>query len=349
MFKRILVPLDGSERAERALPVAARLARISGGSIVLLRAVTSPIDFAWYAMESPVSMQEGMEADIARATDYLASVAGSSELAGIEIKTEVLPGAPALCIFPVVRAFQADLIVMCSHGYTGRTRWILGSVSQKVARHSPVPVLVLREDGSVPMNLHLVCGQGEQTDGIRPVRVLVPLDGSSFAETALVPAAHLSAALSAPAQGALHLAQVLRLPALYEYGQNDRLAEMKQRGMREAQAYLSTVERKLREGDLAKFNLSVTSSVSIDPDVAGTLIGIAEIGEDMQEVEEYPPCDLIAMATHGRGGLQRWMLGSVTERVLDSTKLPLLIVRPNETMAESYVTTEGVLVEVGLD
>jgi nucleotide-binding universal stress UspA family protein len=340
MFQRILVPLDGSARAERALPVAARLVRASGGSIVLLRVITSPIDFAWYAMESPISMQEGIEADIARATDYLASVAGSPELAGIEIKTEVLPGAPALSIFPVVRAFQADLIVMCSHGYTGRTRWILGSVSQKVVRHSPVPVLVLREDGSVPVNLH--------PDGIRPVRVLVPLDGSPFAEAALVPAAHLSAALSAPAQGALHLAQVLRLPTLYEYGQNDQLAEMKQ-GIREAQAYLSTVERKLREDDLAKLNLSVTSSVSVDPDVAGILIGIAEIGEDMQEVEEYPPCDLIAMATHGRGGLQRWMLGSVTERVLDSTKLPLLIVRPNETIVQSYVTTEGVLVEVGLD
>ncbi|HYU72342.1 MAG TPA: universal stress protein, partial [Ktedonobacteraceae bacterium] len=226
MFKRILVPLDGSARAERALPVAASLARASGGSIVLLRAVTSPIDFAWYAMESPIAMQEGIEADIARATDYLASVAGSSELAGIEIKTEVLPGAPALSIFPVARAFQADLIVMCSHGYTGRTRWILGSVSQKVARHSPVPVLVLREDGSVPVNLH--------PDGMRSVRVLVPLDGSSLAEAALAPAAQLSAALSAPARGALHVARVLRLPVMDEYGQDDRLAETKKLGIWEA-------------------------------------------------------------------------------------------------------------------
>jgi nucleotide-binding universal stress UspA family protein len=69
----------------------------------------------------------------------------------------------------------------------------------------------------------------------------------------------------------------------------------------------------------------------------------------MQKVKEYPPCDLIAMATHGRGGMQRWMLGSVTERVLESTKMPLLIVRPNETVAQSYVTTEGALVEVGMD
>src|SRR5947209_18308742 len=259
MFKRILVPLDGSARAERALPVAARIARASNGSIVLLRVATCPFDFEWYAMESAICMQEVIEVDMAKATDYLASVAGSPELAGIEIKTEALPGAPALSIFSVVRAFQTDLIVMCSHGYTGRTRWILGSVSQKVARHSPVPVLVLREDGSVPVNLH--------PDGMRPVRVLVPLDGSSLAETALAPAAHLSAALSAPAQGALHVAQVLRLPVMDEYSQNGQLAEMKKQGIREAQAYLSTVEQTLREGDLAKLNLSVTSSVSFDPDV----------------------------------------------------------------------------------
>src|SRR5437588_6492686 len=292
-------------------------------------------------MESPLAMQEGIEADIARATDYLASVAGSPELAGIELKTEVLPGAPALSIFPVVRAFQADLIVMCSHGYTGRTRWILGSVSQKVARHSPVPVLVLREDGSVPTNLH--------PDGMRSVRVLVPLDGSPIAEAALAPAAHLSAALSAPARGALHVARVLRLPTMNENGQNYQLAKTKQLGMWEAQVYLHMVERTLREGDLASLNLSITSSISVDPDVASTLIGIAEIGEDMQKVEEYPPCDLIAMATHGRGGLQHWMLGSVTERVLGSTKLPMLIVRPTEMVAQSHVTTEGTLVEVGLD
>jgi len=293
-------------------------------------------------MESAISMQEVREVDMARATDYLARVARSPELAGIEIKTEVLPGAPALSILPVVRASQADLIVMCSHGYTGRTRWLLGSVSQKVARHSPVPVLVLHEDGSMPMNLH--------PDGMRPVRVLVPLDGSSFAEAALAPAAHLSSALSAPARGALHVARVLRLPPMDENGQNYRLAEIEKLGMWEAQAYLRTVERTLREGDLARLNLSITSSLSIDPDVAGTLIGIAEIGADMRDaVEVYPPCDLIAMATHGRGGLERWMLGSVTERVLGSTKLPLLIVRPTAIMAQGHVTTEEALTEVESD
>src|SRR5437763_15795022 len=108
MFQRILVPLDGSARAERALPVAARIARASNGSIVVLRVATSPIDFAWYAWESAIAMQEGIEADMAKVTDYLARVASSPELAGIELKTEVLPGDPALGILPVVRASQTD-------------------------------------------------------------------------------------------------------------------------------------------------------------------------------------------------------------------------------------------------
>ena len=66
MFSRILVPLDGSERAERAIPIAVRLVRASGGSIILLRVVASPIEPAWQASESPSLMQGSLDADIAQ-------------------------------------------------------------------------------------------------------------------------------------------------------------------------------------------------------------------------------------------------------------------------------------------
>src|SRR5947209_11603435 len=140
MFKTILVPLDGSTRAEQALPVAARIARNSGGSIVLLRVVTAPIDFAWSIMESPMMMQEAIDEDIAKAKEYLNTITALAVLDGIAVKTEVLPGDAALTILPVARSSHADLIVMCSHGETGLKRWMMGSVSHKVARHSPIPV-----------------------------------------------------------------------------------------------------------------------------------------------------------------------------------------------------------------
>ncbi|HET8850974.1 MAG TPA: universal stress protein, partial [Ktedonobacteraceae bacterium] len=215
----------------------------------------------------------------------------------------------------------------------------------KVARNSPVPVLVLREGGSLPADSY--------KRDVHPLHVLVPLDGSSLAEMALIPAGQLSAALSAPAHGALHLVRVLHLPSMHEYGQDDSLAEAKKQSMLQAHAYLGAVEQKLREGiahdksglyregSLAGLKLQVTSSVVVDTDVAGALIGVAEVSEDMEDIEGFKACDAIAMATHGRSGPKRWMMGSVTERVLGATKLPLLIVRPPEMMDKSHVTSDA--------
>jgi len=326
MFKRILVPLDGSPRAECAIPVAARIVHATGGSITFLRVVTTTIDAAWFAMESPHLMQEAFEVERARASDYLTAIAQSQDLTRVDINLEVRSGIPAQTILSVADSNKFDLIVMCSHGDTGLRRWVLGSVAQKVARYSPVPVLVLREGESLPTASY----QG----GARPVHVLVPLDGSSLAEAALTPAAQLSAALSAPAHGALHLVRVLRLPSMYEYGQDDSLAEAKKQGMLQAHAYLGAVEQQLREGSLASLKLQVTSSAVVDTDVASALLKMAEVSEDMEDIEGFKACDAIAMATHGRSGPERWMMGSVTERMLGSTKLPLLIVRPQKTDAE---------------
>ncbi len=322
MFQRILVPLDGSARAEQAISVAARIARVSGGSIVLLQVSTAGIDYAWMAMESPMMMQETLDADCDRATEYLASMARSHTLKGIKTTTVVLQGAPAEAILAEAHVQMVDLIVISSHGNTGLKRWVLGSVAQKVARYSPAPVLVLHEHAGMLTNMH--------PEGIRPVRILVALDGSPLAEAALEPAAYLSAALSAPRAGSLHLTEVLHLPTKYEYGQNDSLAKAKQQRSGEADAYLHTIEQRLREGDLGRLNLQVTSSVTDDLDIAPTLISMAENGEHMDEAAGCYGCDMVAMATHGRNGLQRWMLGSVTERVLETTRLPLLIVRPQK-------------------
>ena len=326
MFKRILVPLDGSPRAERAIPLAARLARVSGGSITFLRVVTTAINGAWLAMESPRLMQEAFEVDSAKATDYLTAIAQSPNLTRVKITLEVLSGIPAQAILSVAEANEVDLIVMCSHGDTGLKRWVLGSVAQKVARYSPVPVLVLREGE----RLTPASSQG----GARSVQVLVPLDGSSLAEAALTPAAQLSAALSAPAHGALHLVRVLRLPSMYEYGQDDSLAEAKKQAMLQAHAYLGAVEQQVREGSLASLQLQVKSTAVVDTDVADALIGMAEVSEDMEAIEGFKASDVIAMATHGRSGLERWVMGSVTERALGAMKLPLLIVRAQKTDAE---------------
>lgn len=319
MFKHILIPLDGSTRAERAIPVAARIARASGASLTLVRVVTAPVDFSAYAMESPLIMQGVLDADIDNATSYLATIAKSAVLAGVKTTTEVLTGSPALTIIDSSSSTKADLIVMCSHGKTGFKRWVLGSVAQKVARHSPVPVFVLREGDT---SFHALAS--------RPLRIMVPLDGSDLAEAALEPAAQLCAALSAPTQGELHLARILRPPEVQENNQPVLVTDTSNQVIADSRAYLSSVEQRFQRGDLAHLNLQVTASFAFGTDVAEVLIEMAEDGEYLEDKEEVDGCDVIAMATHGRSGPARWAMGSVSERILGATRLPLLIVRPKK-------------------
>jgi nucleotide-binding universal stress UspA family protein len=178
---------------------------------------------------------------------------------------------------------------------------------------------------------------------------MVTVDGSPFAEAALTPAAYLSASLSAPAQGQLHVAQVLRIPD-FTRGSSPEVDQI----IADAQEYLKRVEQQFNEGELASLNLSVTSSVSIETDIAGALIGLAEDGAEGENGEQVERCDVIVMATHGRGGPQRWVLGSVTERVLGATRLPLLIVRPqnievkHEKAGKTAATSKGEQAWVGL-
>ena len=88
-------------------------------------------------------------------------------------------------------------------------------------------------------------------------------------------------------------------------------------------------------------NLAVSWSVAVDPDIASALIRVAEYGVNAQEAGVSGGCDIITMTIHGYGGVQRWAMGSVTERVLRATKLPLLIVRPLDIMEKSNLTWDN--------
>ncbi len=322
MFKQILVPLDGSLRAESALAVAARIARASDGTIMLLRVVSIPAEYTSYLYDSymaqtPMYAQEILDAEQANAENYLASVAKSTRLAGIKTQTKALAGRAAMTILDVARDEHIDIIVMCSHGDTGFKRWALGSVAQQVSRHSPVPVLVLREDGTAPTSSF-----PDHLHPLRSVTAMVALDGSKLAEVALEPAAYLVAALAAPEQGTLLLTSVVNLAAIKNKPDKQKQA------VDDVKAYLKGTAERLHAGEVAKLNLAIGWSLENSKDVADALIRGAESGEIVESSSEFAGCDLLAMATHGRGGVQRWVIGSVTERVLGATKLPLLIVRP---------------------
>lgn len=321
MYKRILVPLDGSARAESALPVAARLARASGGSVMLVQVATIPVLYETSTAASYTA--DLIEAEINDAEDYLKALARSDVLAGIKTQICAVFGAAAQTILAVATSYTVNLIVMTSQGKTGVKRWLLGSVAEKVARHSPLPVLILHEAGATL--------SGPRPDG-GPLRALVTLDGSVVAKAALEPAAQLVAALAEPGQGALHLLRVVKPPQFDERKiSREHLETMRSEALHKAKTYMESVVTHLREGPLGSSQLALSWSVVLDDDIACAILRVAENGEEAEGAGVAGRCDMIAIATHGRTGLQHWVLGSVTERVLGATRLPILIVRPDET------------------
>src|SRR5579884_331281 len=240
MFQRIIVPLDGSSRAEHAIPVAATLARASNGSIVFLRVVVPGHDIGFYGAEPAVGvLPNQLEVNIAEADQYLSSVATifRNYLTGIKIETEVETGSAASTILSAARWEHGDLIVLCSHGETGLKRWVLNSITVQAVRHSPVPVLILNEHDEVHPLEHVT----------QPLRVLVPLDGSELAETVLPSVAPLVTALTPNGTGTLHLLRVIDVPTSNGNmrGQTRVGALIGEQMRTEAQTYLDAVVKRL--------------------------------------------------------------------------------------------------------
>jgi len=301
MFERILVPLDGSPGAERAIPVAARLARSAEGSLVFLQVVPPLPVLGELSDEARGTLSDVKreERALTGAAGYLAEAiaAHARDLSGVSSEMDVAFGLTSPTLTSTARLEQVDLVVMCSHHKTGVGQWGIESIAQQTMRHSPVPLLILHERGEML-----------PADATRPLRVLVPLDGSLSAETALEPAIQMLSQLTRSAQDELCLLQVVEEHCA-------RTDESRQ----QAERYLRAVRERLSRGSSTGCRFSLVSQVRVGTDVAKTLL---------EETKQGACVTLIAMATHGHEGIQRLLLGSVAERVLDATTCPLLVICP---------------------
>ncbi|HLZ21400.1 MAG TPA: universal stress protein [Ktedonobacterales bacterium] len=327
MFRRILVPLDGSQHAERALPIAARIAHGANATLVLCRVVGRPSALALYETARPTS-SPGTALLHEQARAYLATVAGSPIVAGLRTETLALEGLVAEEILSVISRSVLDLVVICSHGHTEPTRWLLGSIAEKVARLSEAPVLVLREQ-----NISELERVTEQNDPQHPLQVLVPLDGSPLAESALQPTVDLAAALTRHGHTALHLLSVLppsgetdETPSAEAgAGTNTAREELTQ----QVSAYLERVGARFQQHAPRQDQQAFSSSVMFDTDAATRILRSSGQDVDGAVATGMPgKCHMIAMTTHGSGGKRPWSIGTVANRVLYATELPMLLVRP---------------------
>jgi len=145
MYRKILVPMDGSKTAEGVLPHAKALAYSEGAQLILLTVAANPaLD---YAFSDPGIAQRAEEEQQSRSKKYIAEVEAQLKAAGFKVSTLLRIGAVADVILQTAEELQVDVIAMSTHGRTGPARWLLGSVAERVVRNSKVPVLLIRAKG----------------------------------------------------------------------------------------------------------------------------------------------------------------------------------------------------------
>jgi nucleotide-binding universal stress UspA family protein len=293
MYRSVLVPLDGSEFAEQALPWAASIARRVRGRLDLVRvhvlyALKDPT--ATWAPFNPVLESECKEDEQL----YLDATAAWLEgMMGVEVTSTLLHGLTADGVLERGREVKADLIVMTTHGLGPVGRFFLGSVADELIRRGEAPVLLVPRRRPPP---RLIPAPEAR-------RVVIPLDGSTLAEQALDAATGLARVM----ESRCTLLRVIE-PAASS-------AETHA----EANNYLKAMsQRVLAPG------LEVETRVLVASRPADAIL--EEAGKE--------PDSLVAMATHGRGGATRLLLGSVADQVIRAARVPVLVYRPPQPRQE---------------
>jgi nucleotide-binding universal stress UspA family protein len=301
MFERILIPLDGSARAEVILSLAARILRREDSEILLLRSVDVP------AAVGRVSLASLRKQERENAQAYLHDVARRFSSTGAKVHARVVEGSPAEAILEAARTEDATLIAMSTHGRTGLARWALGSVAEKVARASDVPLLLVRSFRRTP------------TGDLEPVvpqeipfrRILVPVDGSPTSMSVIGPAKKF-AQLYGSELLTLHVETPYLPPSPVLPG-------------------MEAVHPQTIPPATPSLEDKVTAKAAENFEQAGLrttrLTTVGEPAAEILDLSVNRGVDLVALGTHGRSGFARWALGSVAERVLRSAEVPLLLVR----------------------
>lgn len=144
MFRQIMIPLDGSELAEKALPYAEHVAAASDATLHLVCVVEPPSAVRAYGVGAPVNVYEPViAAQRQEAMEYLERIRERVEGQGRPVRVQTLDGYTAATLLDYARENDIDLVVMTTHGHTGLSRWTLGSVADRVARGGMVPVLLI--------------------------------------------------------------------------------------------------------------------------------------------------------------------------------------------------------------
>jgi nucleotide-binding universal stress UspA family protein len=316
MYHKVVVLLDGSELAEGVLPHVVEVVRDRGSQVYLLSVAPLVRRIAPTVLDvRPPSANTGEERRrIERELmEYLQAIAGRLEPVAADVQVSVRLGRPADEILAFASDVGADLIAMSTHGRSGISRWVFGSVADRVLRGATCPVLLVRAGQARPRTPYQ--------------RILVPLDGSELAEQVLPYVKALIRPPKTPTpEGEQPGGTSIYLVSVLTTGLGDRTVTLLTSyppGLRLAttalyhaeiqlRSYLRSVAGALREQGAAVY-IAVQQGLPAD-----------EILAYAAEVE----ADLISLTTHGFSGTSRWVYGNVAGKVLQGAHSPVLLVRP---------------------
>lgn len=303
--RSILVPLDGSAFAEQALPLAVEIAKRTN-AILQLALVHHPVPALAMAVEVP-EIESTLDHDNReREERYVGDIARRLHADhDIPVSGLVLDGVVADAICQHADVTGVDLVVSTTHGRGQLSRMWLGSVADQLMRHLTVPMLLIRP---------------QETPSAReaqPItRIMVALDGSPFAEQALEFACSFARIFGAtldlvfviePPPPIADPSGLMVIPPMLDAEKNLR---------RNAVDYLDRVARKLRTDGLA---------------VECEAVDGASAANTILEQAVRHGAGMIAIATHGAGGLERLVVGSVADKVIRGATAPVLVVRPRRS------------------
>jgi nucleotide-binding universal stress UspA family protein len=300
MLRTILVPLDGSTFGEQALPTALRIAARHGARLVIALVHEAALAPAHTQGAPPVDPV--LDTVLRRAFErYLEEIAGWLRgSAPVRVTTTLLEGPVVPSLVAAVEAEWADLVVMTTHGRGGLSRAWLGSVADALVRRATPPVLLVKPEASATRTRAAAAFD----------HVLVPLDGYPFSEDAIDHAAAVAGAASTR-YTLLRVLSPIVTPVLLDYAASVPFDIGIERP--EAERYLAELADRLRLRGLL-----VDTSVVVEAQPARAILEFAESNG----------VDLISMATHARHGLGRLLLGSVADKVLRGSAVPVLLHRP---------------------
>jgi len=297
MYTRIVVPLDGSVTAEAVLPYAEAFASGFKTSVELISVIDIGAMTTYLAADKVHNLDAIVATEEKNCARYLAEVA--KIFSRFPTECRIVRGTPAETILEITSKDRDTLIAMATHGRSGAKRWLLGSVAEKVLRGTTNPVFLVRAASAKASPRGIIDS------------IVVPLDGSSLSERILPIVSNWAHALDVE----VTLIRAFELPASAYYRNEDYLPDydaLREKARKEAADYLRE-----KADSLIGAGVRTVSTLTIEGPAAAEIISYAQTA----------PRAVFAMSSHGRSGVRRWILGSVTEKVVRHGDDPVLVVR----------------------